>query len=136
MKREIKAFVKLIKGTTEESTILTKINGKCYVILAEKIVQVTCKADVGPVEQVRPLMLSSTSDEVTEGLERVDSIIHLNPGTKYYFKVFIISESNRDIFLTKNTIIGSLKYISSIISLEVKKKEIDHLRNDKKYPFS
>ena len=90
----------------------------------------------GLVEQVRPMKFSNTSDEVPQGLECVDIIVHLKPGTKNYFKIFIINESNHDIFLTKNTIIDSfiIYHISSIIPLKVKTKEIDDLINDKNVP--
>lgn len=88
----------------------------------------------GLVEQVRPMTFSTPSNEVPQGLECVDIIIHLKSGIKNHFRIFIINELNYDISLTKNTITGGLEHISSIIPLKVKTKGIDDLINDKNIP--
>ena len=43
----------------------------------------------------------------------------LKPGVKNYFKVPVINDSNHIITIMKNTVIGNLQYVTSIVPLEV-----------------
>ena len=58
--------------------------------------------------------------ELPEGLECTDSVIMFKPGAKNYFQIPVSNSSIHDIVLKKNTIVGKVKYISSIIPLPVK----------------
>ena len=43
----------------------------------------------------------------------------LNPGIKNYFKIPVIDDSNHNITIMKNSAIGNLEYVTSIVPLEV-----------------
>ena len=57
----VRAFVDLIQGSKEQENIEVKVKGKDIVIPADKWLQVHCKADVGYIDEVRPVMFNSSS---------------------------------------------------------------------------
>ena len=57
----VRAFVDLIQGSKEQENIEVKVKGKNIVIPADKLLQVHCKADVGYTDEVRPMMINSSS---------------------------------------------------------------------------
>ena len=120
----VSAFVDLIQGTKEQENFTVKVKGKDIVISADKLLQVHCKADVGYIDQVRPMMFNSSSEQTLEGLQCADTVVYLRKGINNYFKIVLVNNSNHDIFLRKNTVLGPLNYVSSVIPLEVKNIEI------------
>ena len=52
----------------------------------------------------------------------------LKPGVKNYFKVPVVNDSNHNITITKNTIIGNLEYVTSIVPLEVRASTADPIK--------
>ena len=100
------------------------MKGNDIFIPADKLVQVNCKADVWYNDEVRQMMLNSISEQTPEGLQCTDNVVYLRKRIKNCFKVVLVNNSNHDIFLRKNTVLGHLDYVSSLIPLEVKKVEI------------
>ena len=47
----------------------------------------------------------------------------LKPSTKNYIKIPVVSDSNKDVILQKNTQLGYLEYIKSIVPLQVEERE-------------
>ena len=69
-------------------------------------------------------MFNSSSEQTPEGLQCADTVVYLRKGVKNSFKIVLVDNSNHDIFLRKNTVLGHLDYVSSVIPLEVKNVEI------------
>ena len=69
-------------------------------------------------------MFHSDDCEFAEGCKCADSKIYLKPGIKNYFKVLVINGHN--VFLQTNSILGNLEYISSVVPLEVKHRNLEH----------
>ena len=44
----------------------------------------------------------------------------LKPGIKNYFKVSVVNGSNHNFTIIKNTLIGNLEYVTSIVPLEAR----------------
>ena len=88
------------------------------------MLQVHCKVDVGYIDEVRPMMFNSSSEQTPEGLQCADTAEYLRKGIKNYFKIVLVNNSNHDIFLRRNTVLGHLDYVSLVIPLEVKNVEI------------
>ena len=126
-------FAYLIQTTKEQENIAVKVKGKNIVIPADTLVQVNCKADVGYIYEVRPMMFNSSSELTLEGLKCADTVVYLRKGNENYFKVLLFNNINHDIFLRKNTVLGHLHYVSSVIPLEVKNVEVPSKGSRKKY---
>ena len=54
-----------------------------------------------------------------KGIQCADSAIMLKPGINNYFKVLVINDNNHNITIMKNTVIGNLEYLTSIVPLKV-----------------
>ena len=118
-KQNMKAFINLVQNQQEQE-ISVKVKGKGVLIPAGEIVNVPCKANVGHVTSRRPMVFQGRIEDSSESIEVPDSIVTLKVGSKNYFKVPVINNSNHEIFLKKNNVIGNLDYVSSVIPLEVK----------------
>ena len=106
----VTAFVDLIQSTKEQENITVKVKGKDIVIPADKLLQVHCKADVGYIDEMRPMMFNSSSEQTPEGLQCADTVVYLRKGIKNYFKIVLVNKSNHDIFLRKNAVPGHLSH--------------------------
>ena len=74
---------------------------------------------MGLVKKERAMIFQSKCVELPEGIQCADSVIMLKPDIKNYFKAPIINDSNHNITIMKNTVIGNLEYVTSIVPLEV-----------------
>ena len=79
---------------------------------------VNCKSNLGFVEKERAMIFQRKFVELPEGIQSGDSVIMLNPDIKNYFKVPVINDNNYNITIMKNTVIGNLEYVTSIVPLE------------------
>ena len=69
-------------------------------------------------------MFNSSSEQTPESLQCADTVLYLRKGIKNSFKIVLVNNSNHNIFLRKNTVLGHLDYMPSVIPLEVKNVEI------------
>ena len=69
-------------------------------------------------------MFNSSSEQTPKGLRCADTVVYLRKAIKNYFKLVLVNNSNHDIFLRKNTVLGHLDYVSSLIPLKVKNVEM------------
>ena len=68
-------------------------------------------------------MLFETEEiELPEGLETADIIVSVKSDINHRLKIPVINNSKHDIFIPKNTIVGSLQQILYISPLQVKRK--------------
>ena len=120
-KSKMKSFVELIQRSESNCsrTPEVKVKGKNINIPAGKIMHVNCKSNVGLVKKERAIIFQSKCVELPEGIQCVDSVIMLKRGIKNYFKVLVINDSNHNITIMKNTVIGNLEYVTSIVPLKV-----------------
>ena len=89
-------------------------------IPAGKIMHVNCRSNVGLVKKERSMIFQSKCVELPEGIQCADSVIMLKPGIKNYFKVPVVNGSNHNFTIIKNTLIGNLEYVTSIVPLEAR----------------
>ena len=75
-----------------------------------------CKSHVGLVKKETAMIFV----ELPEGNQCADSVIMLRPDIKNYFKVQVINDSNHNITIMKNTVIGNLEYVTSVVTLGVR----------------
>ena len=120
-KSKMKSFVELIQQSESNCsrTPEVKVKGRNITIPAGKIMRVNCNSNVGLLKKERAMIFKSKCVESPEGIQCADSVILLKPGIKNYFKVPVISDSNHNITIMKNTVIGNLEYVTSIVPLKV-----------------
>ena len=92
------------------------------------ILQTACESNVGLVKKERAMIFQSKCVELPEGIQCADSVIMLKPGVKNYFKVPVVNDSNHNITIMKNTVIGNLEYVISIEPLEVRASTGDPIK--------
>lgn len=69
-----------------------------------------------------PLLFETEEIELPEGLETADTIVSVKSDINHRLKIPVINNSKHDIFIPKNTIVGSLQQILYISPLQVKRK--------------
>ena len=74
---------------------------------------------MGLIEKQRTMIFHQRDVELPKEIHCVDSIVSLKLGIKNNFRVPVINNTNHDITIRKNLIIGHLEYVSSIVTLEV-----------------
>ena len=129
-KSKMKSFVELIQQSESNCSRApeAKVKGKNITIPAGKIMHVNCKSNVGLVKKERAMVFQSKCVELPEGIQCTVSVIMLKPGIKSYFKVPVINDSNHNIRIMKNTVIGNLEYVTSIVLLEVRANTVDPIK--------
>ena len=83
---------------------------------------------MGLVKKDRAIIFQSNCVELPEGIQCADSAIMLKPGVKNYFKVPVVNDSNHNITIMKNTVIGNLEYVTSYVPLEVRASTGDPIK--------
>ena len=125
---QLQTFVHLIQSADDDTDgeEVVRVKGKDFILPPGRLVQVSCKTNVGRVNAERPMMFHQGEVELPEGLECVDSLVMLKKGTSNYFKILVMNTTKHDKTLRKNTIIGRLEYVNSVIPLDVKKQSLDN----------
>ena len=93
--------------------------GKDIVVPAGKLLHVQCKTDVGFLERKTPMMFQQLEAELPEGISAVDSVVTIKKGINNYFQIPVLNQSKHDIVLRKNTNVGVIEYVKSVIPLQV-----------------
>ena len=129
-KSKMKSFVELIQQSESNCSRApeAKVKGKNITTPAGKIMHVNCKSNVGLVKKERAMVFQSKCVELPEGIQCTVSVIMLKPGIKSYFKVPVINDNNHNIRIMKNTVIGNLEYVTSIVPLEVRANTGDPIK--------
>ena len=78
------------------------------------------KTDVGFLEKKTPMMFQKLEAELPEGISAVDSVVAIKKGINNYFQVPVVTQFKHDIVLHKNTNMGVIEYVKSVIPLQVK----------------
>ena len=115
-------------STLKEADIMdveAKVRGKDLTLPAGRIVSVPCKARIGHLCTRQPFLFErgEVSTSLPEGVETVESVVTIKPGTNNYFNIMVINNTGHDVVLRKNTQVGILNQLSSITPLEVQKKK-------------
>ena len=79
-----------------------------------------CKADVGFLERKTPMMFQQLETELPESISAVDCVVTIKKGINNYFQVPVVNQSKYDIVLRKNTNVGVIEYVKSVIPLQIK----------------
>ena len=126
-KSKMKSFVELIQQSesNRSGTPEIKVKRMNITIPAGKIMHVNCRSNVGLVKKERSMIFQSKCVELPEGIQCADSVIMLKPGIKNYFRVPVINGSNDNIAIIKNTVIGNLEYVTSVVTLEARANTSD-----------
>ena len=129
-KSKMKSFVELIQHSESNCSRApeVKVKEKIITIPAGRIMHVNCKSNVRLVKKERARIFQSKCVELPKGIQCTDSAIMLKSGIKNYFKVPVSNDSNQNITIMKNTIIGNLEYLASIVPLEVRANTGDPIK--------
>ena len=118
----VKQFAHLIQEPSDDKQALVRVRGKNLIITAGRIVQVPCKADLGFVKVKRAMLFQRGENDLPEGLQYAETVVMLKSSTNNYFKIPVVSDSSKNVILHKNTQIGYLESIKSIVPLQVEKR--------------
>lgn len=119
---QLVSFVNLVKEVGNEK-VKVKIKGKDQLVPAGKLVNVDCKADVGVLTSRRAMLFQRDEIDLPEGIDPMDSILILKKGSNNYFHIPVCNNTKHDIILRKNTTVGRLEFVNSIVPLQVKEGE-------------
>ena len=119
----VKKFVHLIQEPSDDKQALVRVKGKNVIIPTGRIVQVPFKADVGFVKAKKAMLFQPGEVHVPEGLQYAETVVMLKPSANNYFKIPVVNDSNKDVILQKNTQLGYLESIKSIVPLHVDERE-------------
>ena len=111
----IQALINLLQ-IQDSVKVTVKIKGTNTVVPADCIVEAPCKADFCKILQTQPLIFQQKETELAERLDCTDSI----PMMKRSVINSVVNSSDHDIILRKNTIMGMVEPINSLVPLEVK----------------
>ena len=78
---------------------------------AGRIVQVPCKADIVFVKVKRAILFHPGELNVPGRLQYSEVVVMLKSSANNYFKIQIVTDSNKDVILHKNTQLGYLESI-------------------------
>ena len=65
------------------------------------------------------MMFQQLEAELPEGISAVDSVVTIKKAINNYFQVSVVNQSKHDIVLHKNTKVGVIEYVKSVIPLQV-----------------
>ena len=119
---KVKQFVHLIQESFDDKQALVKVRGKNMIIPAGRIVQVTCKADVGFKKVKKAMLFQPGEINVPEGLPYAEAVVMLKSSTNNYFKIPVVNDYSKDVILHKNNQLGYLQPIKSIVPLQVEER--------------
>ena len=66
------------------------------------------------------MMFQQLEVELPEGISAVESVVTIKKGINNYFQVPVVNQSKHDVVLRKNTNVGVIEYIKSVIPLQLK----------------
>ena len=118
----MKKFVHLIKEPSDGKQALVRVKGKNAIIPAGRIVQVPCKTDVGFVKMKKAMLFQSGEIDVPEGLQYAKTVVMLKSSARNYLKIPVVNDSRKDVILHKNTELGYLESIKSLVPLQVEER--------------
>ena len=118
--RRIESFVNMISLTNREDYIDVKVKGHEVIIPAGKICNINCKVSEYPSERKTDMIFQQCDVELPEGLECTDCVVPVQRGINKYFNVPVVNTSEHDITLRKDTRIGIVDYVTSIVPVEMK----------------
>ena len=118
----MKKFVHLIQEPSDGKQALVRVEGKNDIIPAGRIVQVPCKTDVGFVKMKKVMLFQPGEIDVPEGLQYAKTVVMPKSSARNYFKIPVVDDSRKDVILHKNTELGYLESIKSLVPLQVEER--------------
>ena len=118
----MKKFVHLMQEPSDDKQTLVRVKGKNAIIPAGRIVQVPCKTDVGLVKMKKAMLFQSGEIDVPEGLQYAKTVVMLKSSARNYFKIPVVNDSRKDVILHKNTELGYLESIKSLVPLQAEER--------------
>ena len=109
-----------------------RVKEKAVMIPANRVIEVSCKANLDQINNRRAMLLQLVKLTYTE------SIVMLKPRINKYFKIAVVNDNRRDIVLKNNQKLGYLEYINPIVPLDVKevqKQNKQQQRNSRETPI-
>ena len=83
-------------------------------------VQGRCKV----LERKTQMTFQQLEVELPQGISAVDSVVTLKKGINNYFQAAIANQSKNDIVFRKNTNVGAIEYVKSVIPLQLKQSAL------------
>ena len=84
--------------------------------------QVPCKTDVGFVKMKKAMLFQPGVIDVPEGLLYAKTVVMLKSNARNYFKIPVVNDSRKDVILHKNTELGYLESIKSLVPLQAEER--------------
>ena len=76
------------------------------------------------LERKTQMMFQQLEAELPEGIIAVDSVVTIKKGINNYFQAPIVNQSKNDIVFRKNTNVGAIEYVKSVIPLQLKQSAL------------
>ena len=126
----VKAFVDFISVSTPTELCTLKTEKRTVVIPKGAVIEVTCRANTGPLERKTPVLFEPLSEfELPYGLELSETLLCADKGSSSRLNVKVCNTTNHDIHLKGRTVLGHLQLVKSVTPLEVKLKENNSLND-------
>ena len=120
----VKAFVDFISVSTPTELCTSKTAKNTVVIPKEAVIEVTCRANTGPLECRTPILFELLSEfELPYGLELSETLLCADKGSSSRLNVKVCNTTNHDICLKGRTVLGHLQLVKLVTPLEIKLKE-------------
>ena len=120
----VKAFVDFVSVSTPTELCTLKTAKNTVVIPKVAVIEVTCRANTGPLERKTPVLFEPLSEfELPYGLELSETLLCADKGSSSGLNVKICNTTNHDICLKRGTVLGHLQLVKLVTPLEVKLKE-------------
>ena len=126
----VKAFVDFISVSTPTELCTLKTAKNMVVIPKGAVIEVTCRANTGPLECKTPVLFKPLSEfELLYGLELSETLLCVDKGSFSRLNVKVCNTTNHSIRLKGRTVWGHLQLVNSVTPLEIKLKESNSLNN-------
>ena len=126
----VKTFVDLISVSTPTELCTLKTEKKTVLIPKGAVIEVTCRANTGPLERKTPVLSEPLSEfELPYGLELSETLLCADKRSSSRLNVKVCNTANYDIRLKGRTVLGHLQLVKSVTPLEVKLKENSSLND-------
>ena len=120
-KEVLHELINLMQAAKEDNLCTIKSPKRDITISANRTVQVSCRANTGPVGETTPVLFEP--DELApwpDGLTVHETVTTVKQGSMSYVKIDVTNTTNHDITLQKHTVLGRLQLVTSITPVEVK----------------
>ena len=108
---KVQARFKAMHQENQAERVYTK---KWMKVPANTSISVSCKANLGIVDQRMPMTFTPDTDYLREGNSIPDSVLVIKSGVANKINVLVVNETSLNIHLYMNTYLGNVEILKSI----------------------